>query len=678
MALKEIQRSVTKLGISLPKHSQITDPKEFWPWVVDGSTIPNWPSNQYPLLLYTSSDHSVSTGGVYLRVYDTSAGTFPSASGWVEWQDVSSRSEFSHITQKTNPIYYDDVVGHQTETPTVHCIDGVVYMTYHNSNMDMGYVSNVQNTSLATGTNGVDFERHGVIVTYDPNKFAGSGHTGYLRWGINTIEEIPYKYIGVCSHGGGSPSRGGLQQIVVSNDIYSWETYTQWGRAKGRLSSYNPANPPSGVDWIWQIEEVHQAKRDGNYYRVMGRVRDQIGVGGAISYVRPTEILIDHEFNIVAEPNVILDLGGSGSIDETEVSHYQEFEFEGSTYAVYRALDAVDSSSIAFCSASEAQGAWNDKMFFSNKQEIVNITPEGNRLDLSDYSQITGTSVSGQGIDGFQHRIQMLNDGSHSDIVSAVQFNMSNYDILDFDIKGLAPLEVSDVFALIGLVNSDYYTSAGTRLLLRYEPTFPNLPEDLDAARSIPLEFVVKPTAAAATTRKTDNTVYIGKSPNWYNNSLDESIFARKNIGIRIIKSLNKAFIKCGVSEMEWVDITGFDYSEPLILTLRFRSADDVTANSMAFLSTTVKGYTNTEDTSNLSTLNSTVTGIPDGSYKLKLYKESDPLKTKPVFDGVVTYTSGGATIDNVRVSVGESVQGRIVDNENPHVNGAVITGVTA
>lgn len=674
MALQEIQRSVTKLGISLPKHSQISDPKEFWPWVVDGSTVPGWPSAQYPLLMYSSSDHSSGAGGVFLRVYDTSAGTFPAAAGWVEWQTISGRAEFSHITQKTNPIYVDSTIGSSTETPTVNIIDGVVYLTTHNFGTDMGYQRVVQNTALATGSNGVDFERHGIILTYDPAQYAGDGHTGYFRWGINTIEEIPYKFIGTSSHGGGAPERGGMQQIVVSNDAYNWEVYRLMGKTKGRMSAYNPATPAAG-DWFWALTQVHNAKRDGNYYRVLGMVKDRSGYGYALGYGRQVEFLIDSNFNFIAEPEIIVDLGGSGALDEADTLNYVEFEYDNSTYGVYRALDASETSTMAFCSVSDVSGTWNDKLFFSNETQEVSIKTTGLLLDSSAYTQVSGTSTASRSISGLEHRLNIDDASNWTEISSADSFNMSSYDIIDFDIKNMRQTLVSDLFTFVGLAVDTYFTTDGQIFFIRESWT----DESASTARSIPAEFVYRTASGGAATTITDEGIYFGKSPNWASTN-DESIYARKNIGVRIIKPLNLAILKYGVAEMEAVDITGFDYSTSLIAVVRCRNRvnGEQVANQLAFEEITVRGYTNVENTENLSTLSSTVTGIPDGSYRVKLYKESDPIKTKPVFDDVVTYTSGSATIENVRVSVGESVQGRIVDNENPHVNGAVITGVTS
>lgn len=78
--------------------------------------------------------------------------------------------------------------------------------------------------------------------------------------------------------------------------------------------------------------------------------------------------------------------------------------------------------------------------------------------------------------------------------------------------------------------------------------------------------------------------------------------------------------------------------------------------------------FTGTPSTANLS-----ITGVPDGDYKTVLFDGSD----NEVFRGVVTYASGSASLANFQAVAGTALEGYTIDNESPHENGAVITGVT-
>lgn len=76
--------------------------------------------------------------------------------------------------------------------------------------------------------------------------------------------------------------------------------------------------------------------------------------------------------------------------------------------------------------------------------------------------------------------------------------------------------------------------------------------------------------------------------------------------------------------------------------------------------------------TGTASTANISIIGVPDGEYRTVLF---DDLGNE-VFRGRVTYTSGSASIVNFQASAGTALEGYTIDNESPHLNGAVITGV--
>lgn len=73
------------------------------------------------------------------------------------------------------------------------------------------------------------------------------------------------------------------------------------------------------------------------------------------------------------------------------------------------------------------------------------------------------------------------------------------------------------------------------------------------------------------------------------------------------------------------------------------------------------------------STLNISIAGIPDGIYKTYL---EDQLRVE-LFKSDLSFTGGNAIVPSLPVAVGTELEGHVIDNEKPHVNGAVITGVT-
>jgi hypothetical protein len=73
------------------------------------------------------------------------------------------------------------------------------------------------------------------------------------------------------------------------------------------------------------------------------------------------------------------------------------------------------------------------------------------------------------------------------------------------------------------------------------------------------------------------------------------------------------------------------------------------------------------------SNLNISVSGIPDGTYKTYLIDQSDNV----LYNANATYASGAVMLSGLAVAVGTALEGYVIDNENPHANGAVIAGVT-
>ena len=342
--IEGFKRKINKLGKIFDKPSSMADDEEFWCRVYQTTIFPDWPSNLYPLIMYSSTDHSTGNGGIYVRVWRKADGPISDGNAWHEWQEVSNETVFSHIAQKANPIYYRQ---RQTETPQILVDEGVVYLFTHDSSVEVSpsYSGNVQATTYATGSNGIDFTSQGIINPYNPKLFSGNGHGGYFDVGLNTNPSIPYKWIAKQTKGGGFDTQGPSVRIVGSNSLskFKWDEIADVGRMQGQLQHYSPAGKK---DWIYIPENPHNQVREGAYWKIKGTFRPNVVSGGADEGAVPCEFLVDDYFNFVSEPNIMGVLGESGEFDDAEMQNFTEIEYEGVVYGFYKAMQKGVNTSI--------------------------------------------------------------------------------------------------------------------------------------------------------------------------------------------------------------------------------------------------------------------------------------------------------------------------------------------
>jgi len=81
-----------------------------------------------------------------------------------------------------------------------------------------------------------------------------------------------------------------------------------------------------------------------------------------------------------------------------------------------------------------------------------------------------------------------------------------------------------------------------------------------------------------------------------------------------------------------------------------------------------------TDYTGDTSTATITIEGIPNGTYRTILSSEDG----RSVFDGYVTYSDGSGSAAGVESAAGSDLIGAIVDNNNPHASGAVVSVTTS
>lgn len=562
-------RKTTKLGLVATTHSQMPEGEvEYWPWPMSGADIPNWPAAAYPMLLYTSTDHG-NVGGVYLRVWDRTLGElFTLVNGvptlneaaLVEWQDVSSRPEFDHITQKTNPIFVDSGKGTQTETPAILIKDGTVHMYYHNSGVSMSDYDGFgnllyQQTKRVTSSNGVDFSGINTLtgMEFSAYQVEGDSHDGYASVGINTISEQPYSYIGRTLHGGGGIERGATNQLVGSSDGENWEEITTYSSQTGLMSD----DPEFGTDRIMNLSHIHNAVREGAYYRVVGHLRDRVS-GINSTRGRPVEFLIDGNLNTVSYPKITVDYGATGEFDEDEVGTLYTVTVEGQEYGFYKSRLLDGTSALGLVLLDEEEYDWNLVGPHSQRTSLFETyTTSGAVAPDLTYSHTPSVRIAdgGEGEGRVFTSMVLPSDTTASTAIStSFSVDLSSHDQVDVFFDKIGKNNKLQQYFEFGLIDS--LSSSTSKIAYKWPAS-----NGTDGARSEPMRV----TTIGANDDSDKYTLnYFGQSGSWIDNDKDESPASKHNVGFRIIPSLNKLVMLEGGAQTQVFDISGFDYTIPL------------------------------------------------------------------------------------------------------------------
>jgi len=572
--------TATKLGALYPPHSLLSKAgatEEFWPSPFATDRIPNWPFERYPLMIYTSTDHSIETetsevvGGIFVRVWDNTLGDMADPSAWLEWNQVSGRPEFDHISEKSEPIYSDPNFP-QTETPTPVMLNGVVHLFYHNLEVTSGgYGIGVQNTSSATSTNGIDFELSVQgVVSYNPRLEQGDGHTGYLNIIPNPITKYPYQFLANSAHGGGELSRSPGQAVWGTNDLVNFERILIWGRFTGDLAPYAD-NSISDKTWIWMLWDVGSIKQEGNYYRMIVMLRPDIEAGGIDEYTRPVEVLVDEDFNLVSAPNHFISLGGVGEIDEYELHHFKEFPIQdsnGNRYAVYKGLSSSGNPSGGFCRIEDIDYDWEIISPQTNKQEIIK----------SNSSSLLGTfSTTTEVVDGRVH--QNVPAGSSAQWNGGT-ITLSDYDVVDIVFERIGRPDLGNILTgEIGFFDNLDNPNNKASLVWR---------DGNDGVFNLFQEVSVGGGIEAIKTRK---IIGFGNSAGLPYN--DEASTAAQNYGLRIIPSEGRGYVLDGVSRINEFYLGDLDLDSPITLGYKFDNPDTENDYQIAYESISVNTYSN-------------------------------------------------------------------------------------
>lgn len=170
-----------------------------------------------------------------------------------------------------------------------------------------------------------------------------------------------------------------------------------------------------------------------------------------------------------------------------------------------------------------------------------------------------------------------------------------------------------------------------------------------------------------------------------FNQPLNELASAYSTEGVRVtangVPLTITAFTRTSPTEAE-INYTGTASGS---VNLQISYGRGSTSNELTYPSTSAKTLpsgnsynltslaTTSQSVAVSSTLNISVSGIPDGTYKTYLIDQSDSI----VYNANATYAGGSVTLSGLAVPAGTALEGYVIDNESPHANGAVITGVT-
>lgn len=568
------KRSATKLGtiIQGPVSGMGDNIGPYFASVVKGSEITGWPSAQWPVLLYFSTDHDSTSnpvtggnGGIFLYCWD---GVDPTS--WSNWDDIKENPEFSYMSPRpANPIYVDTVEGKQTETPRVKVIGGTVNLYYHND--DIPYVGDfnptytTQRTCLATGSDGVNFTRQGVVLTYDPQYEQGIGHTGYAQVEPNPYPQIPFNYITDSLFGGGgvNDTGGGARGLWVSDDGTTFTVYRNFSNnALGRMRG---AVPDSGGFEYSYLPQIVTGKREGAYWRCLGTYQ-KFGVSGIdLKNAEIAEYLLDDDFNLVAGPELTIGLGGSGADDESQCAEPIQFSYNGVVYVIYGGRNAADdTNSLLVASVEEIPNTWNTLgviLGAKTEQYAEDFSDAGG----SDPSVMTATNATfDQAFDVGRLLVPYGNTGR---AFYSTGVNLSSFDIVDFRFTKLRAND-SQV-ALPKTIGINNAITGGTLV----DAVFVR-PEPYSANSELNIKFRNSDSLVSNTTANK----WWGYADSWRTDQ-KESQQADQDITIRVDTVNSVVYLLNGFTEVAQADITGLDFNQDFYPFIEMTNTDPANSN---------------------------------------------------------------------------------------------------
>jgi hypothetical protein len=347
--LPMLPSSTTKIGVLFAGEEMGVGESPYFPDILNAealSTLGTPFPTKFSFYLITSSDHSVGAGGLYLHLCEGDPSVL---TNWISYTDAVIAGDFDYLVSKpaANPIYQDTVAGQQTETPCVNIFDGVMYITWHNSqNYSVDSIT-TQNTVLGISTDGVNITRKGRILSYSPKYGRGDGHTGYLGWRENIFTQIknpltgnPWNYIGTAIHGGSDWSYGCVwvtdELLDGSGNPVLWQPYSY---AKGDYGSISD-NVLRGYPVVVAGQDPKDifSNNDGTYSgfgSVTRKDTNATQTPDSETYLT----LIDSQFRQIGIPRKILGIGGISDFDYRNAANVRKLTYSGNDYLIYQGRD---------------------------------------------------------------------------------------------------------------------------------------------------------------------------------------------------------------------------------------------------------------------------------------------------------------------------------------------------
>lgn len=307
----------------------------YYPTVIETKNITGWQA-PYDFACYFSTDHAgdeLPNGGVWL--YLSNDPTQP----WTSYDDAVAAGHFDYIANKpaSNPIYDasdSTAEGDQMETPHARVINGVVYMTTHQSGGPFN-----QTTSMNKSLDGINFTWVHYAAVIDKSVYMGDGHTGYAKWDINILPGVPFTYVGYTIAGGQTTSYFG--QWGFNDPEEPWTLIKQYKRDSGRVFDGIEGRPNS-PQLVFRLNPSLFIPQDDGSVIAIATTKSQGSSGSMLAVESSVQVQLDSEGIVpISKVDYFIDKPVSSP-------NYQELtdtlEYDGKKYMIYRGVGEGNSS----------------------------------------------------------------------------------------------------------------------------------------------------------------------------------------------------------------------------------------------------------------------------------------------------------------------------------------------
>ena len=645
-------QATNKVSLFGKPASMGTNDGAYYPSYQNGSDVAGWPDNLWPHLLYFSTDHDSPTnpvtggaGGIWLYLCNGDP-TVPA--NWYDWDDVKENAEFSYITTRpSNPIFRDASIGTQTETPHLFYDDGTLYMYYHNNDSDFTYDNSpVQNTAVATSSDGVNWTKQQITHTYDPRNFTGTGHTGYCFVSVNPYTHLPYSYISRTRYGGGSDGANPGFAVWGSDDKLNWELIKQIPQGYGRAGELQ-LDP----DYLSYLFRIDNPIIEGDNWRILGFDTSN---GNVVC----CEYLINDDFEIIAEPEIVIPLGTTGEDDEQSTRVPTKLTHGGQEYGIYSGRDSSGNLTTMIVELNQVSHTWNVFAPTVNTKTVLHSYDfTGSASIPAEVTAINGTIVTDA--EGLKLTVPA---SSTAWIVFNTPVTPTDHLLLDLQLKGVRKSTATNIRALVGFNSAIDGTTLSNFIVNEWVSSIADVP--------VQSYFWLRWNDGGGNNDvKTLSNKWIGNAgTKWATDNL-ESPYAKHDIGVKVIPTENKSIFTIGATEDTIINNSDFDFSNPLYPVLRVTN-DNLTARDFRIqgLDLVARNYTLA------STLNITFSNgaVPNGTYDVDFYNDT----TKLLLETRSIAFTDSTLSESLSVAASTPIFGKI-DGDDMPTNGAPFYGVT-